>query len=148
MKRRATAVWQGDGLTGKGSLSTPSKVFDNTPYNFTARFKNEDGKNGTNPEELIAAAHAGCLNMALSFGLVGAGYVAERLETQAVVTIEQDEGSSSFSLTSIVLKMKAIVPEISEAEFTELANGAKDGCPISKALSTVPMTLEIEFSNS
>ncbi|MEM6378519.1 MAG: OsmC family protein [Bacteroidota bacterium] len=148
MKRRATAVWQGDGLTGKGSLSTPSKVFDNTPYNFTARFKNEDGKNGTNPEELIAAAHAGCFNMALSFGLVGAGYVAERLETKAVVTIEQDEGSQDFSITSIVLKMNAIVPEISEEKFTELANGAKAGCPISKALSTVPMTLEIDFSNS
>lgn len=148
MKRRATAVWQGDGLSGKGSLTTPSKVFNETPYNFTARFKNEDGTAGTNPEELIAAAHAGCFNMALSFGLAGAGFTAKRLETKAVVTIEQDEGSNDFSLTSIVLKLQAVVPNVSEEKFTELANGAKNGCPISKALSSVPQTLEIDFSNS
>ncbi|MEM9966295.1 MAG: OsmC family protein [Asticcacaulis sp.] len=140
MKRTATAQWRGDGQTGAGTLSTQSGVFNAQPYSFKTRFGDEDGKAGTNPEELIAAAHAGCFTMALSFALAKAGFTAELLETAADVEIQPSDGG--FSVTGITLKLKANIPGIDQAQFDELAKGAKENCPISKALSAVPITLE------
>jgi osmotically inducible protein OsmC len=145
MKRKATAVWKGTGKDGQGSLSSPSNFFDNTPYSAKSRFENEDGKAGTNPEELIAAAHAGCFNMALSFQLQGKGYTADELNTVATVTLEKE--GDGFSVTGITLDLKGKVPGIDQNEFEELAKGAKENCPISKALSAVPISLNIEFSS-
>ncbi|GAB5466550.1 MAG: OsmC family protein [Candidatus Kapaibacteriales bacterium] len=145
MKRTAEALWKGNGLEGKGELTTQSGVFDGQPYSFTTRFKNEDGKEGTNPEELIAAAHAGCFNMALSFQLTGAGHAPDTLHTKA--TVEMDTSGADFFISGITLHLKAIVPGISKEQFEELAEKAKNNCPISTALKTVPLTLETEFSN-
>ena len=142
-KRNATAVWQGTGLEGTGTLNTQNRFFSDTPYSFKARFENEDGKMGTNPEELIAAAHAGCFAMALSFGIAEAGFTADELKTKATVTLDAVEGG--FGITGITLKLEGKVTGMSEAQFMELANGAKAGCPISKALSAVPITLEASF---
>ncbi len=145
MKRKATAIWKGSGPEGSGNLSAPSGFFDNTPYSAKTRFENEDGKAGTNPEELIAAAHAGCFNMALSFQISGKDKTAEELDTTATVTIEkQDNG---FSITGIHLDLKGKVPGMDEETFKELANAAKEGCPVSKALKAVPITLDISFSS-
>ena len=143
MKRRATAIWKGTGLEGSGSLSGPSKVLNDTPYSAKARFQNEDGTQGTNPEELIAAAHAGCFNMALSFTLAANEFTAEELKTKATVTIEK--GDDGFAFTNIVLELQGKVPGISAEKFEELANMAKVGCPVSKALSAVPIDLKIEL---
>jgi len=134
MKRKAEAVWNGSGTEGSGKLTTPhSKAFVDLPYSLKLRFENEDGTKGTNPEELIAAAHAGCYAMALSVGLEKAGYTADSIETDATVHLDQvDEG---WAITKIALKLDATVPEISEDEFTEIANGAKAGCPVSKVLN-------------
>lgn len=145
MKRKANAIWKGSTKEGGGSLTGPSGVLDKTPYSFKARFENEDGKLGTNPEELIAAAHAGCFNMALSVVLGEEGYEAEELSTDAIVTLEKTSGG--FEITSIELQLSAKVPEIDESKFKELANGAKEGCPISKALKSVPTKLTIDFKN-
>jgi lipoyl-dependent peroxiredoxin len=144
MKRRASAVWQGTGLEGKGVLNTQSRAFFDTPYSFKTRFKNEDGILGTNPEELIAAAHASCFAMALSFGIAGAGFTADSLKTDATVTIDPAEGGG-FAITGITLDLVGKVKGMKEAQFVELANGAKAGCPISKALAAVPITLNINF---
>jgi osmotically inducible protein OsmC len=138
MKRRATAVWNGTGKEGKGSLSSPSNFFDNTPYSFKTRFENEDGKAGTNPEELIAAAHAGCFNMALSFQIAGEGFTADELKTVATVTLESKDGG--FAISDIVSGME-------QHQFEKLAQVAKENCPISKALSAVPISLHITFSS-
>ena len=143
MKRKATAKWNGNGLEGKGALTSTSGVLSNTPYGFAARFKDEEGKSGTNPEELIAAAHAGCFTMALSFQIAGAGFTADELVTDAVVSLDQGEGG--FSITGITLKLTGKVSGMSEEKFVELANAAKAGCPISRALSAVPITLEAKF---
>ena len=145
MKRKATARWQGTGLEGTGSLSGTSGVLNDTPYSFAARFVNEDGKDGTNPEELLAASHAGCFNMALSFQIVGAGFIAELLETEATVSLDKAEGDD-FKIGSIVLKLHGKVPGMSEADFMKLAQVAKENCPISKALATAPITMEASFS--
>lgn len=139
MKRTAQAIWKGTGMEGSGTLSTKSGVFKETPYSFKTRFKNEDGTEGTNPEELIAAAHAGCFNMALSFQLVKAGFTAEKLDTTAVVNMENVDGG--FKIVGIELQLTASVPDISKKEFDELAATAKKNCPISQALSAVPITL-------
>lgn len=139
MKRKATAVWQGTGLEGKGTVSSVSGVFKNTPYSFTTRFKNENGIEGTNPEELIAAAHSGCFAMALSFGLNGAGFTADELRVEAVVTL--DKIGDHFEITAIHLDLAGKVPGITQEKFLELAGGAKAGCPISRALAAVPITL-------
>ena len=143
MKRRATAVWRGNGPDGSGSLNAPSGFFNDTPYSAKTRFQNEDGKAGTNPEELIAAAHSGCFNMALSFALTQAGFVAEELTTEATVTLDQVDGG--FAITAIALKLTGKVPGIDAEKFTEFANGAKAGCPVSKALSAVPISLDVSF---
>lgn len=145
MKRKATAIWKGTGLEGSGTLSAPSGFFDNSPYSFKTRFENEDGTQGTNPEEMIAAAHAGCFNMALSFQIAGKDFTAEELKTTATVSLEKE--GSGFSITGIVLELKGKVPGLDEAQFKELAEVAKENCPISKALSSVPISLNISFSS-
>lgn len=134
MKRTAEAVWNGSGTDGSGKLTTPkSKALVNLPYSVKLRFKNEDGTQGTNPEELIAAAHAGCYAMALSVGLEKAGYESDTIETKATLSLEQvDEG---WEITKIDLELEATVPNISDDEFDEIAQGAKAGCPVSKLLN-------------
>ncbi len=139
MKRIANAKWEGTGLEGKGSLSMKSGVFNNQPYSFTSRFKNEDGTLGTNPEELLAAAHAGCFNMALSFQLGSAGYVPTLLDTQAVVSMEKIDGH--FSIVEIELNLTGEIPKITKEEFEKIAENAKATCPISQALSAVKISL-------
>jgi len=144
MKRKATAIWKGSGKDGSGTLSSPSGFFDKSPYSFKTRFENEDGTKGTNPEEMIAAAHAGCFNMALSFQIAEVDLEAEELNTTATVSLEK--GDAGFSITGIVLNLTGKVPGMDEKQFTELANAAKEGCPISQALSSVPISLNITFN--
>jgi lipoyl-dependent peroxiredoxin len=143
MKRKATAVWQGNGMEGKGSLTSTSGVLNNTPYSFLTRFKNEDGIAGTNPEELIAAAHAGCYAMALSFMLSGAGFVADELKVDAAVSI--DLVGDHFEITGINLDLGGKVPGITSEKFIELANSAKVNCPVSQALKSVNITLSAKL---
>jgi lipoyl-dependent peroxiredoxin len=142
-KRTSIANWKGSGLEGRGTLTMQSGVLKDQPYSFKTRFKSDDGKAGTNPEELLAASHAGCFAMALSFGLTGAGHPPEELEASAVITM-QSEGVH-WSVAGIELKLKAKVPGIDPAKFQELAQQAKAGCPISKALSAVPITLDAKL---
>ncbi len=142
-KRTASAVWQGTGPDGSGTLSGPSGVLYNTPYSAKLRFQNEDGRAGTNPEELIAAAHAGCYSMALSFGLTNAGFTPTELRCSAVIQMEK--GDSGWSFAKITLQLEAQVPGISEDKFMELAQAAKAGCPVSRALSAVPIELEAKL---
>ena len=115
MKRKATAVWKGSGLEGTGVLNGPSGVLNDTPYSFTSRFKNEEGKAGTNPEELIAAAHAGCYAMALSFALVEAGSTADVLDVKAEVVLDKVEGG--FAITGIHLHLNGKVTGMEEDNF-------------------------------
>lgn len=143
MKRKSTAVWNGTGLEGKGVLSSTSGALNNTPYSFSARFVSEDGKAGTNPEELIAAAHAGCYAMALSFGLTAAGFPPAELMTEAVVTVENP--GNGFVIQSSHLELVGDVPGISEEKFLELANDAKKNCPVSKALGAIEITLSAKL---
>ncbi|MFN0213722.1 MAG: OsmC family peroxiredoxin [Saprospiraceae bacterium] len=139
--RIASATWQGSGAEGSGSLSGPSGVLNETPYSSAKRFQNEFGVDGTNPEELIAAAHAGCYIMALSYQLSGAGFPPNVLRCSAIIDMEK--GDSGWGFEKITLQLEAEVPGISEDRFNELANVAKAGCPVSKALSAVPIELEI-----
>lgn len=143
MKRTSTATWSGDGLTGKGLLSTQSGAFDQQPYSFKTRFESEDGRAGTNPEELIAAAHAGCFSMALSFILAGAGHEPEELLTSASVEVQKQ--GDGFAITGITLKLQAKISNIDPTKFQELAETAKNNCPVSKALSAVPISLSAEL---
>jgi lipoyl-dependent peroxiredoxin len=129
--RTATARYEGFGKTGKGQLTSQSGVLDATPYSFNTRFGDEKG---TNPEELIAAAHAGCFTMALSFALAQAGFSEGSLETEAKVKLEQD-GDGGFKVTRSDLDLKAQVPGISPEQFEMLARGAEQNCPISKVLN-------------
>ena len=144
MIRKSSAVWNGSGKEGKGTLTSTSGVLNATPYSFAARFESEDGKAGTNPEELIAAAHAGCFTMALSFQLAGAGFTATELKTDAAVKVDQVEGG--FKITSIKLTLTGQVPNISEEQFLQLANAAKEGCPVSQALSAVDISLDAKLA--
>lgn len=143
MKRRAEANWKGTGLEGAGSLTTQSGAFKQQPYSFKTRFKSEDGKDGTNPEELLAAAHAGCFNMALSFMLNGAGFTAEDLSTTAVVEMANE--GVHWKVSKIALQLKGKVPGISKEQFAELAENAKKSCPISQALAAVEIALQVEL---
>jgi osmotically inducible protein OsmC len=127
MKSFATANWKGSGKEGGGTLSSKSKVLENTAYDYRSRF--EDGTY-TNPEELVAAAHAGCFSMKLSFVLGGAGFTPDSIETKCTVTLE------SGAITSSHLEVKAKVPGIDAAKFAECAADAKANCPISKLLNT------------
>jgi osmotically inducible protein OsmC len=129
MKRSASAVWKGGLKDGKGTISTQSGVLEQTQYSFSTRF--EEGK-GTNPEELIAAAHAGCFTMALSGQLGTAGKTAESIETEAVVTM--DKTDAGFTITAVHLKVRAKVPNTDPQEFTKAAEAAKAGCPVSRVL--------------
>jgi osmotically inducible protein OsmC len=130
MKRIGSAVWQGDLKGGKGAVSTASGVLKDTQYSFSTRFENGTG---TNPEELIAAAHAGCFAMALSATLGGAGFTPERLAAQAAVTLEQVEGN--WTITTVDMKLDAKVPGIDQSRFNELAEDAKKNCPVSRVLN-------------
>lgn len=130
MKRTGSAVWQGNLKEGKGSLSTQSGALKEQPYGFNTRFEDQPG---TNPEELIGAAHAGCFSMALAKMLGDAGLTPERLETQAEVTLEkQGEG---FAITAVDLTLRARVPGATPERLDEIANQAKEGCPVSKLLN-------------
>ena len=140
MRRTATAIWNGTGLEGSGTLTTPSGVLAKQPYSTKMRFMSEDGRAGTNPEELVAAAHAGCFAMALSFQLTGAGFTPDELKVDAVMSMAQE--GVDWSISGVTLRLTAKVPNISQEKFLELANNAKVGCPISKALASVPITLE------
>lgn len=131
-KRTGTAVWNGNGSEGKGNLSTESGVLTSTPYQFSKRFGSESG--GTNPEELIAAAHAGCFTMSLSFKLNNAGMVADELKTVATVTVDKAPGD--WTVTNIHLEVRAKIPGADNAKFQEAANLAKEGCPISRLMKT------------
>lgn len=133
MIRTGSAVWNGTIKDGSGSLTTPSGVLSSTPYSFKMRFEDETGRSGTNPEELIAAAHAGCFSMALSGQLTKAGFTPDSLATSAAVTLEQKDGG--FAITKVHLTLEAKVPGITEAQFQELAGAAKAGCPVSKVLN-------------
>jgi osmotically inducible protein OsmC len=125
--RKAHAVWQGTGKDGTGQLTSESGVLSSTAYSFKTRFENEKG---TNPEELIAAAHAGCFTMALAFQLQGAGFTPTELTTEAAVTLEKD--GPGFKISKSALTLRAQVPDIEQAKFDELAKAAKEGCPVSK----------------
>jgi len=140
MKRKASAVWNGGLKDGKGAISTESGVLKDTQYSFSTRFGNSIG---TNPEELIAAAHAGCFTMALSAQLGGANLRPERISTSATVTSEKLE--PGWTLTAVHLDVSARVPNASAAAFEAAAKNAKDGCPISRVLNaTITMEARLE----
>tara|TARA_B100001059_G_C17705297_1_gene512398 strand:+ start:319 stop:738 length:420 start_codon:yes stop_codon:yes gene_type:complete len=129
MKREVNAIWSGDGANGNGLLTSQSGALNNMPYSFKTRFQNDDGKLGTNPEELIASALAGCFNMKLSFVLNEANFNPEELKTNAILTFEDG------AVTVIDLKLKGRVANINSERFIELANEAKINCPISTVLN-------------
>lgn len=141
-KRSGTAVWNGGLTDGKGSLATRSGALNNMSYSFASRFKNEDGSLGTNPEELLGAAHAGCFTMALSLILGKQGYTAEELKTTATVLLENDP--EKLAITGIELSVEGKVPGATEEVFRQAAETAKTNCLVSKALS-VPLTLAVKF---
>lgn len=130
MKRSASAHWEGNLNEGHGTITTPSGVLQDSPYSFHTRFED---KKGTNPEELIAAAHSGCFTMALSLFLGNAGFAPTALDTTAVVSLDQVK--SAWAITKIELTLKAKIPGIDDAKFQELAAFAKANCPISKLLN-------------
>lgn len=140
MKRKGSAVWSGDLKGGKGTVSTGSGVLHDTQYSFKTRFENGAG---TNPEELIAAAHAGCFSMALSAQLGNAGLTPQRIDTAATVTIEQS--GAGFAITAVHLDVRAKIPGADQAAFEKAANEAKSGCPVSKVLNaTISMDAKLE----
>jgi osmotically inducible protein OsmC len=140
MIRKAKAVWHGTGRDGTGTLASDSGVLAETPYSFRTRFENEKG---TNPEELIAAAHAGCFTMALAFGLQSAGFTATELATEAAVDL-QPEGQG-FTIKRSALTLRAKVPNIDQATFMRLAGEAEKNCPVSKVLRA-EITLDAKLS--
>src|SRR4030095_4762369 len=129
MIRKAKAVWRGTGRAGNGHLSTDSGVLAQTPYSFKTRFENEKG---TNPEELIAAAHAGCFTMALAFQLQAAGYTPTELSTEAAVSLDPD--GKGFRINPPALTLRATVPNLDQADFARFAKDAEQNCPVSKVL--------------
>jgi len=140
MKRNGSAVWRGGLKDGKGTVSTDSGVLSNTQYSFSTRF--EDGK-GTNPEELIAAAHAGCFSMALSGQLGNAGMTAEQIQTTATVSLDKTDGG--FAITAVHLVVRAKIPGADKQAFETAANNAKSGCPVSKVLNaTITMDARLD----
>jgi osmotically inducible protein OsmC len=136
MKRNATAVWNGSGKDGKGTLSTQSTVLNSTQYSYKSRF--EEGP-GTNPEELMAAAHAGCFSMKLSFVLGEAGFTPDKIETNCVITLENG------AITNSHLTVTANVPGISEDQFQQAAQNAKENCPVSKAYGAFDITMDAKL---
>jgi osmotically inducible protein OsmC len=131
MSTFGSAVWSGGIKDGKGAISTKSGALKDYPYGFASRF---EGKPGTNPEELLGAAHAGCFTMALSLMLGEAKLVAEKMETKADVTLEKQD--SGFAITAVHLTLKAKIPGADDAKFQEIANKAIAGCPVSKLFNT------------
>lgn len=140
MIRKAKAVWRGTGRAGNGQLSTDSGVLAETPYSFRTRFENEKG---TNPEELIAAAHAGCFTMALAFQLQGAGFTPTELSTEAAVSLEPE--GQGFRITRSALTLRANVPNLDQAEFDKMAGEAEKNCPVSKVLNA-QITLDAKLA--
>ena len=140
MQRKGSAVWNGGLKDGKGTVSTQSGVLNNASYSFVTRFENEKG---TNPEELIGAAHAGCFSMALSAQLNNAGLKPERIATDATVTLEKLE--SGFAITTVHLQVSARVPGATQEQFNTATNNAKSGCPVSKLLNAkITMDAKLE----
>jgi lipoyl-dependent peroxiredoxin len=139
MIRKAKAVWRGTGRAGSGHLSTDSGVLAETPYSFKTRFESEKG---TNPEELIAAAHAGCFTMALAFQLQTAGYTPRELSTEAAVTIEAE--GQGFRISRSALTLRAEVPNLDEETFSRLAGDAEKNCPVSRVLNAA-ITLDAKL---
>jgi osmotically inducible protein OsmC len=133
-ERKASAHWEGAGKSGQGQVSTETGTLKAARYGFTTRF--EEDKTGTNPEELLGAAHAGCFAMAFSFACDKAGFQTSTVDTQAAVSIVPKDGG--FAITRIALTLDAKVPGLDEAKFQEIAAAAKAGCPLSKALGAVP----------
>lgn len=140
MKKTASAHWQGSLKEGNGHISTESGVLDQSAYGFNTRF--EDGP-GTNPEELIGAAHAACFSMALSNELGQMDLTPDSIDTKAAVTLEKSEGG--FTITAVHLSVDAVVPKAKEADFEKAANAAKAGCPVSKLLKA-EISMDIKFS--
>ena len=130
MIRKAKAIWRGTGRAGNGDISTESGVLDKTPYSFKTRFENEKG---TNPEELIAAAHAGCFTMAVAFQLQAAGYTPTELSTEAAVTLAPE--GQGFRITRSALTLRAKVPNLDDASFARMTGDAEKNCPVSKVLN-------------
>src|SRR5271156_3348622 len=130
MIRKARATWRGTGRDGDGDLSTDSGVLDETPYSYKTRFENAKG---TNPEELIAAAHAGCFTMALAFQLQAAGFTPTELSTEVAVSLDPE--GQGFRITRSALTLRASVPNLDQATFTQLAGAAEKNCPVSKVLN-------------
>lgn len=140
MQRTASAHWSGGLKDGKGTVSTASGVLKQTQYSFATRFENGVG---TNPEELIAAAHAGCFSMALSAELGKAGFTPTSIDTMATLTM--DKTDAGFTITAIHLDVHATIPNIDAAKFEEIANGAKKGCPVSRVLNAnITMTANLK----
>ncbi len=140
MKRKAQAIWNGSGKDGVGKLSSDSGVLQDAQYSWKTRFA--DGK-GTNPEELIAAAHAGCFSMALAFALGKNGHEAQEIRTAATVSLDQQDGG--FAITAVHLDMTARIPGIDEGSFRNIAEEAKNGCPVSKVLKA-QITLDAKLA--
>jgi osmotically inducible protein OsmC len=139
MKRRATAIWQGNLADGTGSLTSQSGALNNLPYSFKARFQDESGTSGTNPEELIAAAHAGCFAMQLSHFLAENGTPATKLDATATIDLDTSDGGATIKSSTI--ELVGTVPGIDDAKFKELADKAKAGCPVSRALGAIEVNL-------
>jgi lipoyl-dependent peroxiredoxin len=138
--RKAKAVWRGTGRSGNGELSTESGVLAKTPYSYRTRFENEKG---TNPEELIAAAHAGCFTMTVAFALQGAGYTPTEIGVEAAVSLEPD--GQGFRISSSALTLRATVPNLDQAAFARIAKEAEQNCPVSKVLKA-DITLEARLT--
>ena len=136
-----TDVWQGTLAEGSGTISAQSGALADLPYSFKGRFEDESGKTGTNPEELIAAAHAGCFAMQLSHFLAENGTPAAKLDATATVTVDPDP-ANGFTIKSSAIQLVGNVPGIDEAKFQELAAKAKAGCPVSRALGAIEVTLD------
>jgi osmotically inducible protein OsmC len=143
MIRKSTARWQGNGLHGKGALTTQSGVFKDQPYSYQTRFQSEDGKAGTNPEELLGAAHAGCYAMAMAFALSEAGHAPDELQVTAGVELAKSDGG--FAIKTIALDLEARVAGIDTTKFQTIAEAAKKACPLSKALAATPITLSAKL---
>ena len=146
MKRTAQAVWSGGLKDGNGAISMQSGALKDSPYTFKARFEDESGKSATNPEELIAAAHASCFTMQLSFFLAEAGHPAKKLTTSAEVTVGPVEGKGN-AISKSALTLRGDVPGMEEAQFLELANKAKASCPVSRALGAIEITLDAKLES-
>ncbi len=144
LKRTATAIWHGTGPKGNGTISTLSGAFKDQPYSVNTRFQSEDGKAGTNPEELIGAAHASCFTMALAFQITTAGHEPTELRTLATVSMEKQD--AGWTITGINLDVEGKVPGITAEQFQTFADAAKKGCPVSRALAATPITMSAKFS--